>query len=442
MAESMNCPKCQAPLETREIVAGVIVHDCPSCYGVLYAESDLAVPLKLGGAKPARFDCPKCRRPMITVSAYDGNLEVDRCEGCALMWFDAGEIQVLRRLAGTDTVAGKSAKAGAAPDAKPRKTADEPAGKTPVPPEMAGAKNEDADRAPSVTLDGRVYQHYQTSVPVTTSVFGEFPWVAKVGDTARMRDFVCPPYLLSQEVTAKETVWTAGEYIEPAAVWAAFGLPGEPPAKVGVAPSQPNPWAEHLAGVWLSFFLAASACVGVFVLLSQDPGAGASVYDGTFAAATADAEKSRVSDIFEVKGRTTNLAVRIDTNLDGHWAYVSMALIDADNDRALDFGQELSYYHGVEDGESWSEGSGHETIIVPSVPAGRYYLRLEPETDSPALNYRLIVKRGVPLARLPFLAILALLIPAVFAAIRSGIFENARWTDSDHPRTTDGGDDE
>ncbi|MDD5305501.1 MAG: DUF4178 domain-containing protein [Elusimicrobia bacterium] len=453
MAESMSCPKCKAPLESREISDGVVVHNCPACFGVLYGVGDVAVPLKLIGAKPARFDCPRCRRPMETATAYDGQIEIDRCQACAVLWFDAGEIQILRKLSGVENIAGKPGSAEPPPAALPAASASPSPlppppspvaakeGKAPVPPEMEGAQNKDAERAPTVTLDGRVYQHFQSCIPVTTAVLGEFPWVAKVGDAARMRDFICPPYLLSQEVTSTESVWSGGEYIEPEEVWAAFALPGAPPAKIGVAAAQPNPWAGELPGIWRTFALAAAVCVGVYAYFAMTA-SGAPVYDGSFSVAAADLERSRVGEVFEVKGRTSNLQVLIDTNLDGQWAYVSMALIDADTDQALDFGRELSYYHGYEDGESWSEGGRYETFYVPSVPAGRYYLRVEPETDAPQLNLRISVKRDVPLTRVPLIALVLLLLPAAWAGMRHSAFENTRWMESDHPRTSSGDDED
>lgn len=448
MAESMDCPKCKAPLEPVEIADGVVVRNCAACFGVLYEADDVAVPLKLIGAKPARFDCPRCRRPMETATAYDGKLEVDRCLPCAALWFDAGEIMILRKLSGVENIAGRrseaqpdASSASAVPAKHSNKKSDEP--KSILPPEMEGAKNPDEDRAPTVTLAGRVYQHFQTSVPVTTSVLGEFPWVAKIGDSARMRDFIAPPYLLSQEVTSTESVWSAGEYLEPEEVWAAFAMPGAPPAKIGVAAAQPNPWTEETPAVWKSFWLAAAVCVGAYAVFAA-LASGSSVYEGSFAVAAGDLERSRVSEVFEVKGRTSNLEVSIDTNLEQHWAYVSMALIDADTDQALDFGRELSFYNGVDDGESWSEGGRSETFYVPSVPAGRYYLRVEPETDASQLSFRVAMKRDVPLKRLPLIALGLLLLPAVWAGMRQSSFENTRWMESDHPRTSsdDDGDDE
>jgi Zn-finger nucleic acid-binding protein len=454
VTKAMSCPKCRAPLEANEVSDGVVVHNCPSCYGVLYGDGDIAVPLKLIGIAPARFDCPSCSRPMETGKAYDGQIELDRCKACGVVWFDAGEIQILRKLSGVENLAGKPPADDEAPvvpvpaPPKPAKkegvlhkktTDDEPVG--PKPPEMEGARNEDASRAPTVELDGRTYRHFQTSVPVTTSVLGEFPWIAKVGDTARMRDFICPPYLLSQEVTATESVWSAGEYIEPEEVWAAFALPGAPPAKTGVNPAQPNPWASQLPAIWTAFGLAAAVCAGSYFYFSA-ASSNSTVYEGPFSVTAADVERSRVGEIFEVKGRTSNLEVLLDTNLDGHWASVDMALIDADTDQAIDFSRELSYYHGYEDGENWSEGGRYETFYVPRVPPGRYYLRVEPETDAPQLNLRVVVKRDVPLARLPLIALILLVLPAVWAGMRHDAFENTRWMESDHPRTSSGGDDD
>lgn len=458
----MNCPKCRAPLEAHEVADGVVVHHCPSCFGVLYGQETLAVPLRLSDLSPAKSPCPACKGVLETGRAYDGSLEVDRCKACGATWFDAGEIQILRRLSGRENVAGRPdpsaspdapsvapvapppAKAKSAPARPVEKAAERPArAKDDADPtEMTRLKNPDAERAPTIVWEGRTYQHFQTSIPTTTSVLGEFPWVAKVGDSAKMRDFICPPYLLSEEVTETESVWTAGEYIEPEEVWSAFGLEGAPPAKRGVAAAQPNPYGGAMGTLWGTFFLAAGLCVGAYLLVSG-PGANQQAFRGGFSIDATDPEKSRVTETFELKGRTSNVAIRVETNLDMHWAYLSMALIDADTDVALDFGKEISYYHGYEDGESWSEGSGHETVIVPSVPPGRYYLRLEPETDAASLGLNVTVTRNVPLLRLPFLAFLLLLLPVLWGVVRQDNFESERWMESDHPRTSgDDGDDD
>ncbi|UPT72835.1 MAG: hypothetical protein M0D55_13000 [Elusimicrobiota bacterium] len=47
------------------------------------------------------------------------------------------------------------------------------------------------------------------------------------------------------------------------------------------------------------------------------------------------------------------------------------------------------------------------------------------------------VKRGTPLARWPFICVILLLLPPLFAALRSSVFETSRWMESDHPRVSE-----
>lgn len=443
----MNCPRCRAPLEAHKPGGAVEVDHCPACYGAFFDAGELRVSLDKGTAKPApALKCPRCAAGMETLSVYDGMLELERCLGCRGFWFDAGELQALRRLSGIEQLVGEPDEPEAE-EKKPARSAPRGGGKKaaseqpPAPPEMSRQNNPDEYAAPVVKLEGRSYEHFQTSMPVTTHVLGEFPWVAKVGDIARMRDFVSPPFLLSNEVSDDESIWTKGEYVQPEEVWEAFKRPGAPLRPIGVGPAQPNPWSEQLGAVWTRFVLAAGVCVAAYMFAS----AGAqekTVLDQQFELIAGQPERSRVSGIFELGGRTSNLEVSIGTNLDQQWAGFSMALINEDTGAALDFGMDVSYYHGYEDGEAWREGRPYGTAYLPRVPPGRYYLRIEPETDRPHLVYGVRLRRDVPLKRVPLLAVGLLLFFPVFMSIRSGSFEAQRWAESDHPRSGSGGEDD
>jgi len=73
--------------------------------------------------------------------------------------------------------------------------------------------------------------------------------------------------------------------------------------------------------------------------------------------------------------------------------------------------------------------------VIPSVPPGHYYLRIEPEADPslPSIAYTVDVTHDVPVFGIYGIAFLALLVPVVIISFRAYTFERSRWSESDHP---------
>ncbi|MFN9460030.1 MAG: hypothetical protein ACK6D7_22040, partial [Acidobacteriota bacterium] len=146
-------------------------------------------------------------------------------------------------------------------------------------------------------------------------------------------------------------------------------------------------------------------------------------------------EKSFVTEVFPLEGENGNVEVSVNADVANRWVYLSMALINEETGQAYDFGQEVSYYSGRDSDGDWSEGSRSEEVLLPGIPGGRYYLRVEPETDaslSDPIPVRIQVVRGVPYYLRYFLGMLLVLIPPVWVSIRAGVFEAKRWGESDH----------
>jgi hypothetical protein len=287
---------------------------------------------------------------------------------------------------------------------------------------------------PVAKLLGETYRHFQTAQAKTTYVLGEFPWQVRVGERANCMDFVSPPRMLSCEVTGSETVWSLGEYTPGPKIWQAFSLPGRPPAPVGVFENQPSPFKGSVKQVWLLalLFLCCLIVVSVFFEAYDRQ---EEVFRNSYSyAQRAGQEPSFVTNEFDLKGRTSNVELSIHTDLSNNWAYFQLALINAQTGQALDFGREVSYYYGTDSDGAWTEGSRDDRVLVPSVPSGRYYLRVEPEMDPAALpvHYEIAVRRDVPAISFVAIAILLLFVPPVFVSIRSLSFEQARWKESDY----------
>jgi hypothetical protein len=150
-------------------------------------------------------------------------------------------------------------------------------------------------------------------------------------------------------------------------------------------------------------------------------------------------ENSFVTEMFDLGGRTSNVEVSIATDLSNNWAYFNLALINADTGHALDFSRQVSYYSGSDSDGTWTEGKATDTVILPSVEPGKYYLRVEPEMDTATpsvtarnVRYQIKVVRDVTTWVYFFIGCLLLLIPPIWTSIRGGSFESQRWAESDY----------
>ncbi len=298
-----------------------------------------------------------------------------------------------------------------------------------------------AEETHRVSYLGQDFLHFQTAFAQVSYVIGEFYWKVSVGETCQVIDYVSPPLVLSKESTDQEVTWSIGEYIEPETLWNSFQLKTPVPLRIGVAPNQPSPFHEQFSRIWrlwLIFFLSALFIQILILLLSNNK----LVYQNEFAFHRADQEKSRVTEVFEIPGRPSNVVIQSKATVNNSWIYLNMALINEETGQAYDFGREISYYYGRDGGESYSEGSNSDEAILPAIPAGRYYLRIEPDAETRDMNYSIRVYRDVPRWSYFFIAIGALVVFPIFHWWRSRSYEVQRWAESDHPKVSTSDSDE
>jgi ribosomal protein S27E len=279
------------------------------------------------------------------------------------------------------------------------------------------------------------YRHFQTAVAKTIFVLGEFPWQIRVGDTTTGSDYVAPPLMLSAEVDAdKEVTWSWGRYVNGDEIWSGLSLPGKPPEPVGVFANQPSPFQGVNRSMWRNAGrLALLATLLWLAHLVSARGKQEFVQDFVFDSRTAQ-EASLVTPTFELDGHPAAVEIETATNLDNQWMFVGYALVNDETGQAFEVARDVSYYHGVEDGESWTEGSPTDAVALPSVPAGRYFLRIETEGDRTAapIRYRVRVVRDVSTSLWFLVALVLIVVPPILGSRRAAAFEHRRWQESDH----------
>jgi hypothetical protein len=282
---------------------------------------------------------------------------------------------------------------------------------------------------------GTTFNHFQTVRNATTEyVLGEFYWKVKAGDECMVLDYVSPPMMLSMEKTGKEVSWSVGTYVEPEEIRASFSLERPLPPRMGVYANQPSPYKETTSRVLRTFavFCAVALLLQIFSLVMAE---NKTVQNSQFDFDPKAPDNAKVTPVFDLGGRSSNVVVRSHAALSNSWVFLNMALINNDTGTAYDFAREISYYTGSDSDGFWSEGGLNDAAILPDIPAGHYYLRVEPEGVSPT-RYSIDVVRDVPQWR-PFLIVLAVLfLFPIFAFYRRWAFERERWSESDHPWVT------
>lgn len=127
------CPRCREPLSPRA-VGRARVHECPRQHGLFLPAHDLRalVPVAAVAAleeamERARQDglaCAACgdAKPamrLLAVQRHGESIEVDACATCGGHWFDAGELERVRRASKhvPGAAASRAASAGTPPGA-------------------------------------------------------------------------------------------------------------------------------------------------------------------------------------------------------------------------------------------------------------------------------------------------------------------------------------
>jgi len=309
----------------------------------------------------------------------------------------------------------------------------------------------------SVSYRGKNYKIFQDAQAKVESVIGEFYWKVESGEQVRGVDYIAAPYMLSKEVSTVylsdpddagktrhatgEINWSLGTYIPVPQIEKAFSVSGLPhPANL--APNQPyKHWWVYK--YWLAFIVIA-LLVGFLTLMVS--GSTKEVFSQTVTLSplpNADGTQVYFSQPFELAGRR-NIRIVGESPVQNTWVYLEGDLINEETGLVQSFPIDISYYQGVDDGESWSEVKQTDSAYTSSMPGGRYVLRLEGQWEkwqqpaTVALKIEQNVTHGFNL----LLALIGLSIGPIIMIIYHVGFERRKWSESMFTDTGEDDDDD
>jgi hypothetical protein len=284
---------------------------------------------------------------------------------------------------------------------------------------------------------GRRYKHFSRADPSVDFVVGEFYWKVHAGDVSHTVDYVAPPRILSFEKSGDEINWSEGEYVPGEELAEAFRLKSALPRPEGVSPCQPNPHA--LRGPALVF--CALAALMTLATLSFEVANDTRVLaeknialppSETAIKAGMARPAPQFLGPFEITKGPTTIKLVLESTLESGYTALATSLLNETTGEVAEAEVLAEYYHGVTDGESWSEGSRDATEYYGKLGAGRYVLRIDASWDPWGVYLtsmpvaRLRVVEGERSPGMCFGAWILLALPLLFRLLRRLAFEARR----------------
>ena len=226
--------------------------------------------------------------------------------------------------------------------------------------------------------DGLTYAVYSSYYQITESAIGEFPYDVIDVKKRFSREYVCAPYILTYEHFNSEKTYFQGKYVTPSELKKSF--PDNElalPSREGIGSCQPFylkiNYREFLKLSLL--FFALSVIPYLFISSSNY-----TVPLSTNKIILVDSVKTEsvVSKSFTLYEPNPSL-LRIETHssIDNDWIEADVTLVNEKTGEEKTFVSGLEYYHGYEDGESWSEGGTEKTDYLNGIKPGKYHAEIK-----------------------------------------------------------------
>ncbi len=218
--------------------------------------------------------------------------------------------------------------------------------------------------------DSERYKFIETGSQRLLYVDGALPWVAKLDSVVQYTDAKSRKKYLSEEITLddegspREIEYYKGQEIPTEII-----LKSYPKLNIGPKPIIRIPGEKFLN--YFSIAMSVLSFAMIFILDSSE-----SILKEKYTQ-SALLSKEVYSKPFEIKRVDETIEIKIETNVDDSWTHLGVALFDITNvevQAGEDIGVE--YYSGVDDGESWSEGSKSESIYWKIKNPGNYQIIL------------------------------------------------------------------
>lgn len=219
-------------------------------------------------------------------------------------------------------------------------------------------------------IDMKLYDDTDAEI-VTAQGFFDFIIPIKKIQTI---EYINAPYMISIEKSEDTEVAFFGEHISVKEIRKGFPF-FTLPSKTGTGIVQPFFMSVRNTAIVFCFVLGLIV-LSNWVIYSDKEGKNVFYKDLTFDEFN---NKELVSPSFVLEGGSAPMSVSLSSGVDNSWANVQVALVNEKTNDEVYANKDIEYYHGYEDGESWTEGNPSEEFNICGVAAGKYHLVITPQ---------------------------------------------------------------
>ncbi|MBO9200899.1 MULTISPECIES: DUF4178 domain-containing protein [Niastella] len=277
-------------------------------------------------------------------------------------------------------------------------------------------------------FSGKIFRPYNRYRYSLVYAQGEFPEKIFDNDQTHCVEYIYPPEIWVREMHSEGISWYHGTHLSGKELRTAFpGISLPYTIGVGAVQSAGNVGSTVLKRSMLGILALFLLLFFITMAFNRNQ----VVYDNFITLPDSTNLPMLVTQKFKLDKWRSNLEFDISAPVRNNWFEVGITLVNADNGTEYSIEKGVEKYSGYEDGESWSEGSDQDDAILHSIPAGNYFLEIQPARgDATVDSFSLRVTYDVPMWRNFFMFVIFALLPVVGIFFRGAYLESVRWQNS------------
>lgn len=229
-------------------------------------------------------------------------------------------------------------------------------------------------------LHGKVYRLYEGTECHIHAAAGFFEDKLDSG-LATYKEYVNGTQMISQEKSREETQYFLGSHISKYKVKKAFKIQNLPNyTGIGIV----QPYYVNIKQT-INIMCVAALLICLLQLYVYTTRTNYTVFEQKIKFEDVK-NKEMVSKSFTLSGGSAPLKVKVYSGVDNSWANVQLSLVNESTNEIVYTSKDIEEYHGVEDGEQWSEGNTTENFNLCGVSSGKYHFLISAEKQEPLFS--------------------------------------------------------